>query len=87
VTWARSLAVICVLSLKRRYSLSLGVGLHEEPAALWMELGVDLDDRPADRQHPGGELDRGHGYLDMAGLALSVEDELGVMTQVATPVA
>jgi hypothetical protein len=76
-----------VLSLKRRYSLSLGVGLHEEPAALWMELGVDLDDRPADRQHPGGELDRGHGYLDMAGLALSVEDELGVMTQVATPVA
>jgi hypothetical protein len=28
-----------------------------------------------------------HGYFDMAGFALGVEDELGVMTQVATPVA
>ena len=30
-------------------------------------------------------VDRGHGYFDMAGFALGVEDELGVMTQVATP--
>ena len=28
---------------------------------------------------------RGHGYFDMAGFALGVEDELGVMTQVAAP--
>jgi uncharacterized protein len=31
------------------------------------------------------DVDRGHGYFDMAGFALGVEDELGVMTQVATP--
>ena len=36
------------------------------------------------------DVDRGHGYFDMAGFALAgfalvVEDELGVMTQVATP--
>ena len=30
-------------------------------------------------------VNRGHGYFDMAGFALGVEDELGVMTQVATP--
>jgi uncharacterized protein len=30
------------------------------------------------------DVDRGHGYLDMAGFALGVEDELGVFTQVAT---
>jgi hypothetical protein len=29
--------------------------------------------------------DRGHGYIDMAGFALGVEDQLGVFTQVATP--
>jgi uncharacterized protein len=33
------------------------------------------------------DVERGHGYFDMAGFALGVEDELGVMTQVATPVA
>ena len=32
-----------------------------------------------------GDVDRGHGYLDMAGFALGVEDRLGVFTQVATP--
>ena len=31
------------------------------------------------------DVDRGHGYLDMAGFALGVEDELGVLTQIATP--
>jgi uncharacterized protein len=31
------------------------------------------------------DVDRGYGYFDMAGFALVVEDELGVMTQVATP--
>lgn len=31
------------------------------------------------------DVDRGHGYFDMAGFALGVEDELGVFTQVATP--
>lgn len=31
------------------------------------------------------DVDRGHGYLDMAGFALGVEDALGVFTQVATP--
>jgi predicted nucleotidyltransferase len=31
------------------------------------------------------DVDRGHGYLDMAWFALGVEDELGVFTQVATP--
>jgi uncharacterized protein len=31
------------------------------------------------------DVDRGHGYLDMAGFALGVEDALGVLTQVATP--
>jgi predicted nucleotidyltransferase len=31
------------------------------------------------------DVDRGHGYFDMTGFALAVEDELGVMTQVATP--
>jgi uncharacterized protein len=31
------------------------------------------------------DVERGHGYFDMAGFALGVEDELGVMTQVATP--
>jgi predicted nucleotidyltransferase len=31
------------------------------------------------------DVDRGHGYLDMAGFALGVEEELGVFTQVATP--
>jgi predicted nucleotidyltransferase len=31
------------------------------------------------------DVDCGHGYFDMAGFALGVEDELGVMTQVATP--
>lgn len=31
------------------------------------------------------DVDRGHGYFDMAGFALGVEDELSVMTQVATP--
>lgn len=31
------------------------------------------------------DVDRGHGYLDMAGFALGVEDRLGVFTQVATP--
>lgn len=31
------------------------------------------------------DVDRGHGYIDMAGFALGVEDELGVFTQVATP--
>lgn len=46
---------------------------------------------PAARQPPDRDLDllvdveRGHGYFDMAGFALGVEDELGVMTQVATP--
>ena len=30
------------------------------------------------------EVDRGYGYFDMAGFTLGVEDELGVMTQVAT---
>ena len=30
------------------------------------------------------DVDRGHGYFDMAGFALGVEDELGVLTQVAT---
>ena len=46
---------------------------------------------PAGRQPPDSDLDllvdveRGHGYFDMAGFALGVEDELGVMTQVATP--
>jgi hypothetical protein len=32
-----------------------------------------------------GRCRAGHGYFDMAGFALGVEDELGVMTQVATP--
>ena len=31
------------------------------------------------------DVDRGHGYFDMAGFALGVEDKLGVFTQVATP--
>ena len=31
------------------------------------------------------DVERGHGYFDMAGFALGVEDELGVLTQVATP--
>jgi predicted nucleotidyltransferase len=31
------------------------------------------------------DVDRGHGYIDMAGFALGVEDRLGVFTQVATP--
>jgi len=31
------------------------------------------------------DVDRGHGYLDMAGFALGVEEMLGVFTQVATP--
>ena len=31
------------------------------------------------------DVERGHGYFDMAGFALGVVDELGVMTQVATP--
>ncbi|MDX6335072.1 MAG: uncharacterized protein QOG05_2412 [Streptosporangiaceae bacterium] len=31
------------------------------------------------------DVDRGHGYFDMAGFALGVEDELGLMTQVETP--
>jgi predicted nucleotidyltransferase len=31
------------------------------------------------------DVGRGHGYLDMAGFALGVEDALGVFTQVATP--
>jgi hypothetical protein len=31
------------------------------------------------------DVERGHGYFDMAGFALGVEDELGVMTQVAMP--
>jgi len=31
------------------------------------------------------DVDRGHGYLDLAGFALGVEDRLGVFTQVATP--
>jgi predicted nucleotidyltransferase len=30
------------------------------------------------------DVERGHGYFDMAGFALGVEDELGVMTQIAT---
>lgn len=30
------------------------------------------------------DVDRGHGYIDMAGFALGVEDQLGVFTQVAT---
>jgi predicted nucleotidyltransferase len=30
------------------------------------------------------EVERGHGYFDMAGFALGVEDLLGVFTQVAT---
>lgn len=31
------------------------------------------------------DVDRGHGYFDMAGFALGVEELLGVFTQVATP--
>jgi hypothetical protein len=31
------------------------------------------------------DVDRGHGYVDMAGFALGVEDRLGVFTQIATP--
>jgi predicted nucleotidyltransferase len=31
------------------------------------------------------DVDRGHGYIDMAGFALGVEDRFGVFTQVATP--
>jgi uncharacterized protein len=31
------------------------------------------------------DVDRGHGYFDMAGFALGVEEELGVLTQIATP--
>jgi predicted nucleotidyltransferase len=31
------------------------------------------------------DVERGHGYFDMAGFVLGVEDELGVMTQVASP--
>ena len=31
------------------------------------------------------DVERGHGYFDIAGFALGVEDEPGVMTQVATP--
>lgn len=31
------------------------------------------------------DVERGHGYLDMAGFALGVEEKLGVFTQVATP--
>jgi uncharacterized protein len=31
------------------------------------------------------DVERGHGYFLMAGFALAVEDEPGVMTQVATP--
>jgi predicted nucleotidyltransferase len=31
------------------------------------------------------DVDRGHGYFDMAGFALGVEEQLGVFTQVATP--
>jgi uncharacterized protein len=31
------------------------------------------------------DVERGRGYFDMAGFALGVEDELGVLTQVATP--
>lgn len=30
------------------------------------------------------DVERGHGYFDMAGFALGVEDLLGVFTQVAT---
>lgn len=30
------------------------------------------------------DVDRGHGYFDMAGFALDVEEILGVFTQVAT---
>lgn len=31
------------------------------------------------------DVERGHGYFDMAGFALGVEELLGVLTQVATP--
>ena len=40
---------------------------------------------PVSDLDPLVDLDRGHGYFDMAGFALGVEDELGVMTQVASP--
>ena len=30
------------------------------------------------------DVERGHSYFDMVGFALGVEDELGVLTQVAT---
>jgi uncharacterized protein len=31
------------------------------------------------------DVDPGHGFFDMAGFALGVEDRLGVFTQVASP--
>ena len=31
------------------------------------------------------DVEDGHGYFDMAGFALAVEDRLGVFTRVATP--
>ena len=43
--------------------LVLGVGLHQEPSALRVELGMDLDDCTADGQHAGGELQIAHPQL------------------------
>jgi uncharacterized protein len=47
------------------------VARDEATAAIDLDLLVDVE--------------RGHGYFDMAGFALGVEDELGVFTQVASP--
>ncbi len=56
---ALSFAMICGLSLSRRYSLSfvLGVGLDEEPLAVRMKLPVDFDDLAAHGEHPGGRVE------------------------------
>jgi hypothetical protein len=54
--WALSLAMICGLSFSRRYSLSFGVMLDEEPLAVGMELPVELDDLAADGEHPAGKV-------------------------------
>jgi predicted nucleotidyltransferase len=42
------------------------------------------EETPVSDLDPLVDVDRGHGYFDMTGFALAVEDELGVMTQVAT---
>ena len=88
VMWVPIFATSWVLSLRRRYSLSLGYSLTRNRSPSRVEFRVDLDDRAADGQHAGNAVEVSHAQLGQfspaqAGLDIGLDSSFSAASGMA----